>query len=146
MNPKKQRVKRAGNQKSVGGLEEDPFEERYFKSARNDSRSYQQTTHDSLKKRVCNPKADLQFPKVGRLRTLSRIISEVLINHRSVSLACCNAVISEFVKAIERFTSRRTRRKSRTSPLNRFETAGHAIRRRFRAIRRFSIADILKIE
>jgi hypothetical protein len=28
----------------------------------------------------------------------------VLVNHRSVSLACCNAVIPEFVKAIKRIT------------------------------------------
>jgi hypothetical protein len=70
------------------------------------------------------------------------MIAQVLVNHRSVSLACCNAVIPEFVEAIKRIAARLTRRKSRTSPETAPNPADHAIRRRFRAIRRFSIADI----
>jgi hypothetical protein len=42
----------------------------------------------------------------------------MLINHHSVSLACCNAVIPEFVEANKRIAARLTRRKSRTSPEN----------------------------
>jgi len=42
----------------------------------------------------------------------------MLVNHRSVSLACCNAVIPEFVEANKRIAARLTRRKSRTSPEN----------------------------
>ncbi|NDG70936.1 MAG: hypothetical protein EBY32_06435 [Proteobacteria bacterium] len=46
----------------------------------------------------------------------------MLVNHRSVSLACCNAVIPEFGAAIKRIAARVTRRKSRTSRQNRSET------------------------
>jgi len=46
----------------------------------------------------------------------------VLVNHRSVYLACCNAVIPESAEANKRIAARLTRRKFRTSRQNRSET------------------------
>jgi hypothetical protein len=52
----------------------------------------------------------------------------------------------QFVSAIKRFAARLTRRKSRTSLKTAMKSADDTIHRRFRAIRRISIADILKLE
>jgi hypothetical protein len=99
MDPDKRGAKRTRDQEAVDRTKKNQFKEQYARRWGDISTLYQDPSNNSLKKRKNDPSANLQFPKVGGLTALGHMIAQMSINHSSVPLLYCIAVIPKVVVA-----------------------------------------------